>query len=186
MPRHPNILNRYKCVLLVIDVQEKFVPVIEEFKSIEKNIIKLIKGFQLLGVPIRYTEQYPKGLGRTVESIRKHLKDLEPVEKMYFSTCCEGDIMRPLKREGIKQVVLAGIETHVCVLQSALDFLEQGFQVYVVRDASTSRRELDRDTAIMRMIQEGVTVTTTESVLFELVEVSGTEEFKKISALVKE
>lgn len=185
MPRHPNLLKRSRAALLIVDVQERFAPVINDMDAIVENIVKLIRGCKILDIPVFYTEQYPKGLGRTVKEILQYLPDVEPVEKLRFSTCCENALMKPLKTKAVQQIILAGIETHVCMLQSSLDFSEAGFQVHVVKDATGSRKETDRDTALQRLMQQGVTVTSTEAVLFELTEFAGTDEFKQIAALVK-
>ncbi len=185
MPRHPNLLKRSRSALLIVDVQERFAPVINDMDAIVENIVKLIRGCKILDIPVFYTEQYPKGLGRTVKEVLQYLSDVEPVEKLRFSTCCENAIMKPLKTKAVQQIILVGIETHVCMLQSALDFTEAGFQVHVVKDATGSRKNADRDTALQRLIQQGITVTTTESALFELTEFAGTDEFKQISGLVK-
>ena len=185
MIRHPNILKRGNSALLVIDVQEKLVPVIKNMESVEDNILRLINGCQLLNVPIFYTEQYPKGLGRTIKSIAAVLSESKPIEKMFFSVCCSKELIQPLRDRGFSQIMVAGIEAHVCILQSALDLLQEGFQVHVVEDATGSRKELNKNNALQRMKNLGVTLTTTESALFELVEVSGTDEFRQISKLVK-
>jgi len=185
MPRHSNLLKRSRAALLIVDVQERFAPVINDMDAIVENIVRLIRGCKILDIPVFYTEQYPKGLGRTVKEVLQYLADVEPVEKLRFSTCCESALMKPLKTKAIQQIILAGIETHVCMLQSSLDFTEAGFQVHVGKDATGSRKPADRDTALQRMVQQGVTVTTTEAALFELTEFAGTDEFKQIAALVR-
>jgi len=185
MPRHPNLLKRSRAALIIVDVQERFAPVINDMDAIVGNIVKLVRGCKILDIPVFYTEQYPKGLGKTVKEIVQYLPDIEPVEKLRFSICCENALMKPLKAKAVRQIILVGIETHVCMLQSALDFTEAGFQVHVVKDATGSRKNINRDTALQRMVQQGITVTTTESALFELTEFAGTDEFKQIATLVK-
>ncbi len=183
--RHPHILDRFKTALIVIDMQDRFKSVIADFDEIEKNILVLVKGCKILGVPIHYTEQYPKGLGRTTNALRNEFEGLIPVEKMRFSIAEEMVLVNSLKQSGITQLVLVGIETHVCMLQSALDFLHKGFVVHLIQDATGSRKKINRDVAIRRMQQDGVTVSVTESALFELAEISGTDEFKQLSNLIK-
>jgi isochorismate hydrolase len=185
MIRHPNILKRGSAALLIVDVQEKFIPVIDDMKTVETNIIRLINGCKLLGVPAFYTEQYSKGLGQTVSSLKENLEGIVPVEKLHFSVCCEKELMHQLREKGYQQLIVTGIEAHVCVLQSSLDLIQEGFQAHVVVDAVSSRKSLDKEIALHRMASQGVTLTTTESVLFELVKVAGSNEFKQISKLVK-
>jgi nicotinamidase-related amidase len=135
-------------------------------------------------VSIAGSEQYPAGLGPTVERLATHLPRV--AEKRIFSCRECTDLISSWMTSGIRQVVVVGIETHVCVLQTALDLLSAGFEVYVVADAVGSRTDLDRDVALNRLTQSGVTVTTTESVLFEWCETSSAPEFKQISQLVRQ
>ena len=185
MNRHANILQQTRSALIVIDVQERFAPVIPEFESLEKKISTLIKGCKLMGVPVWHTEQYPKGLGRTTETLQKLLEPETAYEKLRFSAAGETALLDRLTEHNISQIILCGIEAHVCMLQSALDFAHIGYQVHVVSDATGSRFPSDRDTAFLRLAQQGITITSTEAALFELAETSGTDEFKRISALVK-
>jgi nicotinamidase-related amidase len=185
MSRHPSILDRQQTALLVIDIQERVHAVMRYRELVESNALKLIRGCQLLHVPIFLTEQYPKGLGHTISSIRFALQAALPLQKMTFSCCGNEELLSALKEKGIRQVVLTGIETHVCVLQTALDLLAHNYQVHVAHDAVSSRRELDHDTALQRMAQAGTILTTTESVLFELMVRADIAEFKEISRLVK-
>jgi nicotinamidase-related amidase len=185
MERHPNILNRQKSALIIVDMQQRFESVIPDFAFLSDNIIKLIEASKLFALPLFYTEQYPKGLGRTSEALLQHLGDYTPIEKMRFSICGEPKLTASLREKGIEQILLVGIETHVCILQSALDLLHLGYQVHLPIDATSSRNPRNRDSAIERLRQQGVTITNCESALFELTEVSGTEEFKTISRLVK-
>ncbi len=184
LPRHENILQRSRAALLIIDMQEKFDKVIANFAAIERQIITLIRGSKILGLPVFYTEQYPKGLGRTSENVARHLSGLIPIEKVRFSAV-DNSLVAQLQKIGVNQIIIAGIEAHVCILQSALDFQNRGFQVHVVSDATGSRDPLHCNTALARLRQQGIVVTVTESVLFELTEISATEEFKQISKLVK-
>ena len=149
------------------------------------NSLKLIKGFKILNVPIFYTEQYPKGLGNTSAALLKELEGLSAVQKMTFSCSGAGNLFPRLKDNNAHQVVVAGIEAHVCVQQTILDLLANGFQVNVAADAVSSRNEFDYRTAMDRMRHHGAEITTTEAILFELLNVCGTDEFKQISKIVK-
>ncbi len=183
--RHPQILQREKTTLLVIDIQERILPAVFEHERVVENAIKLINGFKILNVPIYFTEQYPKGLGPTEPRIKAALDNTKAVQKMSFSCYGAEDLFDELKRKNIKQVVVCGIESHVCVLQTVLDLLANGFQVDVAADAVSSRRKFDYKIALDRMRSNGAEVTTTESILFELLNVCGTDEFKAVSKLVK-
>lgn len=183
--RHSTILTREKTALLVIDIQEKIVRVMISPENLIQNTIKLIEGFNVLGSPIFITEQYPKGLGETEKTIKDVLKGAVPIQKMSFSCLGADNLFGLLEYKRIKQVVLAGIETHVCVQQTALDLIANGFQVSLAADACSSRKEQDYKIALNRMQAAGVIITTTETILFELLKVCGTDEFKQISKIVK-
>lgn len=183
--RHSTILTREKTALLVIDIQEKLFPVMFSPENLIQNTIKLIEGFNVLGSPVFITEQYPKGLGETEKTIKDTLKNIVPIQKMSFSCLGAGDLFGILQYKKIKQLVLAGIESHVCVQQTALDLLANGFQVSLAADACSSRKEKDYTIALNRMQNAGVIITTTEAILFELLKVCGTDEFKQISKIVK-
>jgi len=170
---------------LIIDIQQRIHAVMKYRERLTENVIKLINGFKILKVPIFITEQYRKGLGPTLQPILDALNPNNIVEKMNFSCCAALPLMEQLRDKRVKQIVICGIESHVCVLQTALDLLAEGFQVHLVYDAASSRRKMDHQTAIDRMRQAGVIITTTESVLFELLVQAGTPEFKQISQLIR-
>ena len=183
-------LDRTTALLAVIDVQEKFASVIHRFEDVQRNIDRLIRGCHLLRVPAAVTEQYSKGLGETVEPLKKALADTyageaRPMEKMCFSSQGCAEFADRLAKAGRKQILLAGIETHVCVWQTCVDLLEDGYEVFVVADAVSSRTPENRDIALRRMEQEGAKLTTTEMALFEMTVQAGTDEFKAISKLVR-
>jgi len=182
--RHEKILKQDSTALLVIDIQERILKVINEYERVVENSLKLIKGFQILELPVMYTEQYPKGLGPTTSELKKVLSTVA-VEKTTFSCSGADNLFPTLINSGIKQVAVCGIESHVCVQQTVMDLLANGFQVNVAADAVSSRREFDYKIALDRMNKKGAEITTTESILFELLEKSGTEKFKSISKLVK-
>ncbi|HDR90346.1 MAG TPA: hydrolase [Bacteroidetes bacterium] len=178
-------ITREHSLGLIVDIQERLLPHIHNHEVLERNTILLIRGLQILKVPLTVTEQYPKGLGGTVEPVKKWLETDEFIEKTAFSCCDEPRFAEKLNLMSKRFVMIAGIEAHVCVLQTALDLLANGYQPVVVTDCVGSRKEGDRDIALRRMIQEKVLLTTTESILFELARVSGTDAFKAISRLVK-
>jgi nicotinamidase-related amidase len=181
-------LDRTRAILVVIDVQERLAPVIHEVSDVVANIARLIRGAHVLGVPVLLTEQYVKGLGSTVAPLREALDEtcgFAPIEKMCFSSVGCADFMARLDMAGRRQVLIAGIEAHVCVFQTALDLIEKGYEVFAVEDAVSSRTARNRDIAVRRMVSEGAKIASTEMALFELTVTSGTDEFKAISRLVK-
>ena len=185
MRRHSQILNRGRTALLIVDVQERIHAVMLHKELIVDNISRLIKACKILNVPIFITEQYPRGLGTTVPAISDALADLNPVQKLTFSCCGATELMGQLKAQSIQQIIVTGIESHVCVQQTALDLIAQDFQVHIPKDAVSSRKELDYLTALERMSKAGVVVTTLETALFELLEKAGTDEFKEVMKLIK-
>lgn len=181
-------LDRNDTLLVVIDVQERLMPVIAAREEVERNIERLVRGCAILGVPAIVTEQYVKGLGPTVDTVRRALEETggyRPIEKDCFSAQrCEAFAAR-VAALGRRQVLVAGVETHVCVYQTVQDLLEAGLTVTVLADAVSSRTERNRELALQRMVSDGVKLSSTEMALFELVVVSGTDEFRAISRLVK-
>jgi nicotinamidase-related amidase len=184
MRRNPKILDRNKTALLVIDIQERILRVMRNPEMVIENTLKLIRGSKTLSVPIFYTEQYPKGLGETAAELKTELEGAA-IQKMSFSCSGAGDLFDEFKEKGFTQIVVCGIESHVCVQQTVLDLLANDFQVNVAADAVSSRKDFDYNIALDRMRSNGAEVTTTESILFELLNVCGTDEFKTVSKLVK-
>ena len=183
-PRSPLLMDPADSTLLVVDLQEKLLPAIHDHQRIAWNIRRLIDGAKILGVELAATEQYPKGLGHTVEPIRGLLKSVE--EKAMFSCRECTSLFDPLVEADKKNLLVVGIETHVCVLQTVLDTLAHGFDVFVAADAVGSRFLLDYEFALRRMELSGAVLTTTETILFEWCQTSGSPEFKQISQLVRE
>ena len=184
LPRSPELMSRDDTALLVVDVQDKLIGSIGGHQRIIWNIRRLIDGAKVLGVAVTATEQYPRGLGPTTAELAERLGDIP--DKLTFS--CGGcpEIFTGFRDAGIFKVLVVGIEAHVCVQQTVLDLLADGFNVYVAVDAVGSRQEIDYRTALGRMDSAGATLTTTESALFEWCDVAGTPEFKQISTLVRE
>jgi len=172
-------------VAMMVDIQERLLPHIDRHELLEKNCRILIQGLQHLNIPLLVTEQYPKGLGPTIASLQSLLTTSLLVEKMTFS-CCEVDaVTAQLRKWNRKNVIVFGIESHVCVLQTVLDLPGLGYQPVVIEDCISSRRASDKITALGRIEQSGAVISSYESILFELCRTAGTEEFKKISILVK-
>lgn len=170
---------------VIIDIQEKLFPHMYEKENLLKRISILIQGLQFLEVPMLVTEQYTRGLGYTIDPIKNLFHGFNPIEKISFSCLDEplfNDQMKWLRK---KFVIIAGIETHVCVLQTMEDLFEQGNIPVIVEDCVSSRNINDKKIAIARMRQEGAIITTSESILFELCRHAGNERFKAISGLVK-
>ncbi len=182
-PRSSELLSSTASRLLVVDVQQKLLDQIPVSGTLVENCRRLIRGAHVLDVPVAATEQYPDGLGPTAEVLAGLLGEIP--EKLRFS-CAEClDWGGPDGDEDQRdQVVVCGIEAHVCVTQTALDLAAQGYRVYVPADAVASRHKLDWRTALARLADSGIVVLTTESVLFEWCEVAGTDEFRQISRLV--
>ncbi|WP_432662158.1 hydrolase [Wukongibacter baidiensis] len=170
---------------IIVDVQERLVPHIYKNEELINNLERLIKGLKVLEIPTVVAEQYTKGLGFTVEGIHKALGKYKSIEKTSFSCCDNGSIKDRLSELNKKWVIVAGIEAHICVLQTVVDLVDIGYIPVLIEDCVSSRKENDKNIAIERMKSEGAMIATYESILFELCRHSGTSEFKAISQLVK-
>lgn len=178
-------LDPQRSAVLLVDLQDKLLPVMHEKTTIERRAGRLIQGANVLGVPVLITEQYPKGLGRTVSSIAKQLDAAVCTdEKTRFSACSES-VVRLLEKFETKSIVVAGIETHVCVMQTCLDLLERGYTVALCVDAVSSRRPIDKKAAVDRLIQAGVLPATVESVLFELLGDANSPRFRELRTIIQ-
>ena len=183
-------LDGPRTAVLMVDVQEKLAPVMAQAEQLEAQCCRLLDGAAALELPVLATEQYPKGIGPTRPAIAERLdraqcpSDRLP-DKVKFSACIE-PVRASLSRLGARAVVVAGIEAHVCVLQTCLDLLDAGYVAAVATDAIASRHESDRDAAVQRMIQAGVVPTTVESLLLEQVHQAGTERFKAVLPVIKQ
>lgn len=172
-----SVLERDRAALVVVDVQEAFRPAVQDFDTVVENTRRLMEGARILGVPVVVTEQYPKGLGRTVDE----LGEVEAVEKTCFSAArADG-----FDLDGRDQALVCGIETHVCVSQTAHDLLDRGVEVHVASDAVTSRTAENKHVGLHKMERAGAVVTSVETALFELLGAAGSDEFKQVQRLVK-
>lgn len=174
--------------LLVVDLQEKLMPVIGAGQEVISRAATLIAGIKEFSLPIVVLRQYPKGLGDTHPEVLVALGEHTPFDKVAYSAMQDQEIineMRALKARGIKNVIVCGVESHICVLQSCIDLMADGFQAIMVADAVGSRNSYDKEVALLRAGQEGILLTTVESILFELCMTAKAEEFKAISKLIR-
>ena len=178
-------INVEDTVFCLVDVQERLYPHMTNKDEIEKNLITLVKGLKVHRVPFIVNEQYKRGIGETISSLRELVDSYPHFEKTTFSCCKNETTMDAIKAADKKVVIVAGIETHVCVLQTCIDLLEAGLQPVLVTDCVSSRKQKDTDMAIQRLVQAGVIPTTYESLLFELTVNAKNPVFKEISSLVK-
>lgn len=177
------LLSAAESRLLIVDVQEKLVPLVRNEQMLIDNCVKLIRTARILGIPVFATEQYPQGLGGTVERLSDLIPDRKSKLRFSSAEVLDWDSQDP---DSPNQIVVAGIETHVCIQQTCLDLLAAGFAVYVVADAVSARGECDHEYALQRMRDSGVTIITTEVAMFEWCAVAGTDQFKQVSKLVVE
>ena len=173
------------CCLVVVDVQGKLARLMYDKQVLYKNIQILIKAAKILNIPILWCQQCPDALGPTIPEIAQLLKDSEPIDKSAFSCCGAEQFNIKLNESKRQQVLLCGIETHVCIYQTAVELLRKGFSVDVVADAVSSRTSENKQIAIDRMAAEGINVSCTETALFELLKTAEHPQFKKIAKLIK-
>lgn len=186
MPENPVIrLDREQAQLLIVDIQEKLLPFITDYEIVVQQAVRITRAAGVLGLPVTVSEQYPQGLGSTTPPVRDAAGAAPLTTKMTFSYCRDEACRNHISANGRQQVLLVGIETHVCVQQTALDLLTLGMQPFVLADAVGSRRRMDYEIALERMSRAGVIITTVESAIFQMVEESGTQRFKDILPIVK-
>ncbi|MDR3072994.1 MAG: hydrolase [Clostridiales Family XIII bacterium] len=179
-------IKKNDTILVLIDFQERLVPAMDDKENTLTAASNILKGFEILGLPYLVTQQYTKGLGESVAEIRNAATSFTHIEKESFSAMAEPSFVKALADSGRKNVVIGGIEAHVCVLQTGLDLLDAGYQVFLVTDAITSRKKQSKKVAINRAIQEGIVPVNVESVLFELLDNdSKSEQFRAISKTIK-
>ncbi len=179
------MLSVENTALLIIDIQEKLLRVMYEKEQLIDTTRKLIQGCCVLGVPVLLTEQYPRGLGRTVPEIKELIPEIIPIEKLSFSCCGDDGFLQSLKGMNRRQALITGIETHVCVYQTAAELVNAGYEVQVAADCVSSRTRENRDIALQKMRDAGVGITTMETALFELLKTAASDRFKEISQIVK-
>ncbi len=179
------MLERDDTALVVIDVQGKLARLMHDKAKLFTNLRRMIQGARVLGVPILVTEQYPEGIGPTVPEIAEVLPELDPISKICFSCCGADEFVSSLQSLGRRAVLVTGIETHICVMQTVLDLLEAAYDVHVVADAVSSRSADNKRIGLERMRDAGAVITSTESALYELLAVASGPEFKAVLKLIK-
>jgi len=179
------MLSAEEAALVVIDVQEKLSRVIFQREGLIDNLKRLIQGMKVLGVPILLTEQYPQGLGPTINEVSALLADIKPLPKVCFSCYGDENFVRELQKQRRKQVIISGIESHVCVYQTAADLINAGYEAHVVTDCISSRTPENREIGFQKMSQIGASLTSTETILFEMLRLAEGDKFKKISQIVR-
>jgi len=184
--RHPNTLNLEGATLVIIDMQEAFRSTITDFTEVAQRIATATRAALLLGVPVIVTEQYPRGLGHTAEEIKAALPDdLKVTEKTAFSSCGASAFITRLDESGAKQVLVCGIEAHICVNQTTHDLLARGLQVHLLTDCISARTPQNKKIGIEKMQQGGALVSSVEMALFELMSDAKHEKFREIQGLIK-
>lgn len=179
------MLNNNNTALILIDVQGKLAKIVHESEQILQNIDNLIQGVQMLNMPIIWMEQYPEGLGPTVDEIKQHLPTETPIAKKVFSACQSNMFQKQVNELNVENFLIVGIEAHICVYQTVLELIQDGKNVEVVVDAISSRTVQNKNIAIEKMKQLGAGVTSVEMVLFELLRTADHPAFKEISKLIK-
>lgn len=180
------MLNIQDSLVVIIDVQEKLTQASKYGQETAINTAKLVKSANILSIPIILTEQYPAGLGHTVQEVKNELtSDNFITEKTSFSAMNEPEFVNKIKNSGKKQIVICGIETHICVLQTAAELLNEGYEVYIVKNACASRKKEDYKTGLELLKQYGAKITNLEVTLFEWLKTSKHQNFKEIQALIK-
>jgi nicotinamidase-related amidase len=173
-------------LLLVIDIQGKLAKTVFQSDRLISNVSKLIRACKLLGVPVIHSEQYPKGLGHTIDELGELIGERTPFEKLSFSCCGSDEFMKHMRSLGRNDILVVGMETHVCVYQTCVDLLEFGYNVHLVTDGVSSRSEENRQLGIRCIEKAGAALTSTEMAIFELLRVAEGDTFKAISKIVKE
>jgi nicotinamidase-related amidase len=182
---HPSLLRRDQAVIVLVDVQERLHAEMPRRDDVAGRLVKLCEAAKVLNVPVIVTEHAAKSFGPTIEPVRAALQAVAPLHKMVFSCFGSGEFRDKLESLGRKQVVIAGYETHVCVCQTALDARAAGYQVHLVRDASASRSDADYAVGVEKMAGAGILPASAESVIFELLEKAGTDEFRALLPVLK-
>ena len=185
MDRSEFVATREESMLLVIDIQKAMLRVIDRWENVASKTKQLIKSANALEVPILLTEQYKKGLGETISELFQEIESPQIIQKEHFSACLEEEFIQTVQSFNREKIVVVGMETHVCVLQTCLDLIKAGFQVHLVADAVASRIDKNRDIAIDLMRQAGAVISSTEIVIFQWACRANTDEFRRILPIVK-
>jgi len=179
------MLTKENAVLVIVDVQPNLLGVIHEKEALTSSLVKLVKGAKALDIPIIVTEQYPERLGETIPEIASLVPEVIAIPKLSFSCCREKAFTMALKAIGRRQILLTGIETHICVYQTARDLICNDYEVEIVADCVSSRKLSDREIGLKKMLDKGAAITSVETALFELLRIAEGPVFKEISKIVK-
>lgn len=179
------LIDAAQAFLMVVDVQERLLPAIAQKEAVERNSAILLQAARQMQVPAVVSQQYPRGLGQTVASLAQHAPENATFDKLEFSCARDPAIMAHIDGLGRRQAILCGVEAHICVLQTALDLKERGYAVFVAFDAIGSRTELSRSVAGDRMAAAGITMVTSEMVVFEMMRTAASPQFKVLSKLIQ-
>jgi len=179
------MLEIHNTFLLLIDMQERLYRAMHDKEDLLENVCKLIMGMKAFGIPIVMSEQYPEGIGKTIPEVAELLPDIPGIRKLSFSCCSNKECNAAMAATERNQVLIAGIETHVCVYQTAMDLLEGGYDVQVVADAVSSRSARNRDIGLMKMRDAGIVITGVEIALFELLRTAESGKFRELSKILK-
>jgi len=179
------MLNKESAILIVVDVQEKLAGLMSQKEGLFKGLERMVKGFEILGLPIICLEQVPDKLGETILQVAAAISDFKPISKSSFSCMGSTQFINALEKTGRKQVILVGIEAHICVYQSATHLLENDYEVTVISDAVSSRQDSNKSIALDRMSHLGASISSVEMSLFELLESADAPNFRSIASLIK-
>ena len=179
------MLKKEDTLFVLVDVQGKLAKMVYESEQLIRNLKSLIQGLRIIGIPVVWLEQYPEGLGPTNEGLIEHLAGKEPIQKVTFDACKNSSFIEAVEETGRRQVLIGGIETHICVYQTAFGLQSLGYEVHVVADAVSSRTLANKEIGLNRMKSEGMTITSVEMALYELMQIAKGEEFKQILKLIK-
>lgn len=185
MIRHEFVATRHDCLLLVIDFQAAMLKVMQNWKEVARTVNQLAGAAQALDIPILLTEQYTKGLGPTIPEVLENISSPTVFHKEHFSACLEPDFLKNIDSYGRKKIVIVGMETHVCVLQTSMDLIRAGYQVHIAADAVASRTVENRNIALDLLRDAGAVITSTEIVIFQWAHRANTEDFRRILPIVK-
>ena len=185
MNRHEFVATREDCLLLIIDIQQTMLKVIETWPNVARKVNQLTQAATALGIPILLTEQYSKGLGGTIPEVVGQIRSPKVFPKDHFSACLEAEFLPLINSYHRNKIVVVGMESHVCVLQTGLDLIKEGYQLQLVADGVASRTTQNRDIAIELFRKAGAVITSTETVIFQWAKRANTEDFRKILPIVK-
>jgi nicotinamidase-related amidase len=180
-----NLLQRENTGILIVDVQEKLMPVMDRQQIMTENINKLLQLCRLFSLPVLLTEQYPRWLGPTVPELKHALSSYEPITKMHFNCCDVAQFNDHLASHSLENIIITGVESHICIFQTCVGLTAKGYQIHVPKDAVSSRTSENRQVGLELMKSAGALITSTEAVIYQILKQADTKEFKKMSKIMK-